>query len=87
MRTLPNASGRIVTSADWLALGEGNHKSPGWIHLVADWPAGRPSEAIVDVVDGAGHPYKNLSAYECEAVIRHLKAYENKHNFPEVPNQ
>lgn len=77
MRTLPNASGRIATSADFLALGEGNHKSPGWIHLVVDWPKGKPEEGVVDVADGAGHPYQNLSAYECELVIKHCRAYES----------
>lgn len=74
--TLTLAYGRVASQGDFLALGEGVHKTPGWTHLEVSWEVGREVEARVTPT-----PARELTGQERGAIARHLRAYVNLH-FP-----
>ena len=76
--TLTLIGDRVANAGDFLALGEGNHKSPGWLHLCVDWdPQDFYKSAYIRLADEAGSFFKNLNAVQILAVEKFCRQYVN----------
>lgn len=76
--TLTLIGNRIATGADFLALGDGNHKSPDWRHLVVDWDGvDFFKSADIQLVDHAGLPYRNFNPTQLQAIAKFCRQYVN----------
>lgn len=76
--TLTLIGDRVATAGDFLALGEGRHKTPGWLHLCVDWDPSKPDQGSAFGMDGDDStPAPRLNGAQVKAITKFCRQYVN----------